>query len=344
MLSIIHSVLHLLDSERAHNVVTFVVRIMNSAPKLFALLIRVPRARGNPVTFRGVTFPNAVGMAAGFDKQGYLALFLQALGFGFVEIGTVLPVEQRGNDRPRIFRFQSERTLINRMGFNSLGAHAVRANLARIARWLEIPIGISLGKMKGTDLAHAAQDYLQVLDLLFKYATYVAINVSSPNTPGLRELQGSAYLEQLVRAVHIRMRALSKGGFLPLLLVKIDPDMSDEDTLATVRAAITGGADGVIIANTSTAIKFRKEQEVGGVSGRMLFARAEAKVALVRAAFPDIFIVGVGGIDRPLRADAMIRAGANVIQLYTGFIFEGPPLIRACIHATNVARMVLQRG
>ncbi|MEB3264937.1 MAG: quinone-dependent dihydroorotate dehydrogenase [Synechococcus sp.] len=284
----------------------------------------------------GCRFPNPVGLAAGFDKNGVAAAIWDRFGFGFAEIGTVTWHGQSGNPRPRLFRLAAERAALNRMGFNNDGAQALRRTLER--QRLEPPgqrpavLGINLGKSKVTPLELAPDDYASSLELLAPLADYAVINVSSPNTPGLRELQDEVLLRRLVE----RLRRLPA---CPPLLVKIAPDLEDDAIDAIARLAYEEGLAGVIAVNTSIdrlGLEGRRlpgsglslAEEVGGLSGRPLRPRALEVVRRLRAAAgPALPLVGVGGIDSPEAAWERISAGASLVQLYTGWIYEGPQLV-----------------
>mgnify|MGYP001549106450 FL=1 len=284
----------------------------------------------------GCRFANPVGLAAGFDKNGVAAGVWDRFGFGFAEVGTVTWHAQPGNPRPRLFRLAAERAALNRMGFNNDGAEAMRRTLERQA--LPPPgqrpavLGINLGKSKVTSLEQAPDDYASSLELLASLADYAVINVSSPNTPGLRELQDSAQLRRLVE----RLRRLPA---CPPLLVKIAPDLEDDAIDGIARLAYEEGLAGVIAVNTSLdrlGLEQRRlaqtgrtlAEEAGGLSGAPLRHRALEVMRRLRAtAGPALPLIGVGGIASPESAWERITAGASLIQLYTGWIFEGPDLV-----------------
>ena len=287
-------------------------------------------------TLFGCRFRNPVGLAAGFDKNAVAAGIWHLFGFGFAEVGTVTWHAQPGNPKPRLFRLAAERAALNRMGFNNNGALAARRTLERQA----LPpagqrpavLGINLGKSKVTPLEQAPDDYASSLELLAPLADYAVINVSSPNTPGLRELQDDAQLRRLVE----RLRRLPA---CPPLLVKIAPDLEDEAIDAIARLAYEEGLAGVIAVNTSLnrlGLEQRRiaqtgrtlAEEAGGLSGAPLRGRALEVLRRLRAvAGPGLPLIGVGGIDSPESAWERISAGASLIQLYTGWIYEGPQLV-----------------
>lgn len=291
-------------------------------------------------TLFGCRFRNPVGLAAGFDKNAVAAGIWHLFGFGFAEVGTVTWHAQPGNPKPRLFRLAAERAALNRMGFNNNGAQAARRTLERQA----LPpagqrpavLGINLGKSKITPLEQAPDDYASSLELLAPLADYAVINVSSPNTPGLRELQDDAQLRRLVE----RLRRLPA---CPPLLVKIAPDLEDEAIDAIARLAYEEGLAGVIAVNTSlNRLGFEQRriaqtgrtlaEEAGGLSGAPLRSRALEVLRRLRAvAGPGLPLIGVGGIDSPESAWERISAGASLIQLYTGWIYEGPQLVPAIL-------------
>ncbi len=272
----------------------------------------------------GLDFPNPVGLAAGFDKNGEVPDAALALGFGFVEVGTVTPRPQPGNPRPRVFRLVEDGGLINRLGFNNEGHDAVYARLAKRAR--KGIVGVNLGANK--DSADRVADYVAGVRRFADVADYLTINVSSPNTPGLRELQEKDAVAGLLDAVTNARNALPKR--VPLLL-KIAPDLDAAGLIAIVDAAISAGVDGMIVSNTTIARDGLKDRtlaaETGGLSGRPLFTRSTTMLSNLRAiAGSTLVLVGVGGIDSPTVARAKLGAGADLVQLYTGMVFEGPRL------------------
>lgn len=286
----------------------------------------------------GISFPNPVGLAAGFDKGAERFAALGALGFGFVEVGTVTAHAQPGNPRPRLFRLPADRALLNRMGFNNPGAEAVAARLARSAGPAETVLGINLGKSRVTPLEEAAEDHLRSLALLEPYARYLVVNVSSPNTPGLRTLQDAAPLRALLRAVVGRTRETAQSEDRPPtpLLLKIAPDLTDAQVEEAVGIAAEEGAAGIVATNTTvsraglrTPAAEVEALGAGGISGAPVHRRAVEVVRLVRRATGGTLpIVGVGGIFDAEDAWRMVRAGASLVQLYTGFVYGGPTMVR----------------
>ncbi len=276
-------------------------------------------------------FANPLGLAAGFDKDAEVADVLLRSGFGFVEIGSVTPQPQPGNPKPRIFRLAEDRALINRLGFNSAGLARVEANLRR--RRAAAPegglIGINLGRNK--DSAEAGPDYLAGLRALGPLADYLVINVSSPNTPGLRALQGHDQLEALLAPLRAELDGMA--GRRPPLLLKIAPDLTAEDRADIAEVALAQGLDGLIVSNTTierpAGLKSRFRHEAGGLSGAPLFGPSTALLAeMYRLTGGRLPLVGVGGVASAAEAYAKIRAGASLVQLYTGLVYQGPGLPR----------------
>jgi dihydroorotate dehydrogenase len=287
-------------------------------------------------TVFGVRFPNPVGLAAGLDKDGMVLPAWAALGFGFVEIGTVTRHEQPGNDKPRLFRLPDSEAVINRMGFNNQGADALAARLRMYAH-RQVPLGISLGKSKVTPVEEAVEDYRYSLRTLYPYGDYFAVNVSSPNTPGLRGLQDRAALSGLLGALRIDTNRLAsiQGRPPKPLLVKIAPDLPDTAIREVVQVCLEQRISGVIATNTTLSrdgvspSDAEPAREEGGLSGRPLAARALHVVALIsKETDGQLPIVGVGGIFGPDDAKRMLDAGASLLQVFTGFIYEGPGLVR----------------
>jgi dihydroorotate dehydrogenase len=286
----------------------------------------------------GLRFSHPVGLAAGFDKNGVALHALAALGFGFVEAGTVTRMAQPGNPRPRLFRLPQDEALINRMGFNNEGAEAVAARLKQ-TRPLPVPLGLSLGKSKVTPLEEAAADYLASLDMLYPYGDYFAVNVSSPNTPGLRDLQESDRLGALLEALipRLRERAGQEGRVAPKpLLVKVSPDVDEAALERIVDICLARGASGLIAVNTtldrsglSADTPKTLRDQAGGLSGRPLHARSVEVVRFLSERAGDrLPIVGCGGISTADDAQRTLDAGASLLQLYTGFIYQGPAIAR----------------
>jgi dihydroorotate dehydrogenase len=315
--------LSLLEAENAHRLA---VRALKLVPR------GVPAAEDARLSVRvfGLNFPNPVGIAAGFDKHGEVPDPLLRLGFGFVEVGTVTPRPQIGNPRPRLFRLPADQGVINRLGFNSEGGKAVLARLAARAGAGGI-VGVNVGANK--ESADRVGDYVSLIETFAPVASYFTLNISSPNTPGLRELQrGRLFDELLARVVDARERASRQAGLVPLL-IKIAPDVTLSELDDIVGAARRRRVDGMIVGNTtlarpSTLREKKTAQEAGGLSGRPLFALATRMLAetyvRVESAFP---LVGTGGIDSGRTALAKMRAGAALVQLYSSLVFRGLSLV-----------------
>lgn len=288
----------------------------------------IPR---RPVELFGLRFPNELGVAAGFDKDAEVAVGLGLLGFGHVEVGTLTPKPQAGNPRPRVFRLPEDRALINRMGFPNQGvANAVeRLRDGKALRGATI-VGVSLGKQKETELEAAAQDYLAVMEQVHPYADYLAINISSPNTPGLRRLQGRAYLAGLLAALMDRNRALASrlhGSARPLLL-KISPDLSWPELDVVLEVAGEKGISAIIACNTTVAranLNSTHSQEAGGLSGLPLRKRSNEIISRIwRLSNGQMPIIGVGGVMTADDVREKLDAGASLVQIYTGLVYGGP--------------------
>ncbi len=321
-----------LPAERAHEAA---LRGLAAAAPALGRLRRPPAA---PRTVFGVTFPNPVGLAAGLDKDGRALRAWPALGFGFVEVGTVTWHPQPGNPRPRLFRLPASGAVVNRMGFNNAGARALAARLGRLGR-LPVPLGISLGKSKVTPLTEAIDDYVASLRVLGPYADYVAVNVSSPNTPGLRSLQDRAFLADL-------LAALSAETDRPLL-VKVAPDLTDSALAEVLDVATERRIAGVIATNTTvgrTGVAATDAAlaaaQAGGLSGPPLRDRVIQVVSFVTAE-SDLPVIGVGGVDSGAAARRLVDAGASLVQIYTGLIYRGPALVDECVRA--LARPLVDR-
>jgi dihydroorotate dehydrogenase len=323
-----------LDPERAHAFVTTTLRAAAGAP-LVAGILRALYAYQDPIlaiACAGLRFSNPVGLAAGFDKRGELLAALALLGFGHIEIGTVTPRPQPGNPRPRLFRLPEDRALINRLGFNSPGMVAVaqrlRAYRSSTADRERVVVGVNIGKNRTTSLERAADDYLATFVALAPFADYVAINISSPNTPGLRQLHERAALEALLGELTALNRRLPQPR--PLFL-KVSPDEGPAQIEAVVHAGCAAGIAGFIATNTTLAREGLRSQlghEAGGLSGGPLASRAQAVVAQIyRLTAGRVPIIGVGGMLNAQDAYARIRAGAWLVQLYTGLVYEGPGLV-----------------
>jgi dihydroorotate dehydrogenase len=325
----VRPILFSLGPETAHHLAVGGLRLSARLP--FALhALRSFRPAPKPRTMFGLTFPNPVGLAAGFDKNGVALPALAALGFGFVEIGTVTAKPQRGNPRPRIFRYPEQQALINRLGFNNDGADAIASRLGalrRSGRWPGIPVGINIGKSKVTPIEDAAEDYLFSFRLLHEFADYLVLNVSSPNTPGLRSLQERDALEQLLRVIHKKNQITRK----PVLL-KIAPDLSLSDLEQILAACEQNGIAGIIATNTTldhAAIPAALDQ-AGGLSGLPLRERSTGLVRAITAR-SRLPVIASGGITDAASAREKLEAGAQLLQVYTGYVYRGPGLLREIV-------------
>jgi dihydroorotate dehydrogenase len=330
--------LFLLEPEASHHAALRLLAAATSVPggeaALRSLYAPAPQP---PVELCGLRFANRVGLAAGYDKNAVAWRGLAALGFGHVELGTVTPRPQAGNPTPRVFRLADQRCLINRLGFPSEGAAAMAARL-RGARGQGVVIGVNLGKNKETPNEQAASDYVTLVEQLAPLADYLTVNVSSPNTPGLRALQTGPALRALLSEVRAARDAVAAGlGRLVPVWVKLSPDLDDHDLDDALQALLDVGMDGVIVANTTLSregVVGPLAAEAGGLSGALLTARAGALVGRVRARVGDgLPLVSVGGIMGPDDAKARLDAGADLVQLYTGLVFGGPGLVRSVVQA-----------
>ncbi len=290
-----------------------------------------------PVELMGLTFPNPVGLAAGFDKNGDFIDALGGLGFGHIELGTVTPKAQPGNPKPRLFRLPEHEAIINRMGFNNKGVEHLAGQLPR-ARYDGI-VGANIGRQKDTPTDQAAGDYRICLERVYPHCDYVAVNVSSPNTPNLRELQDTGPLTELLgELVESRQQLEAEHQVYRPIVIKIAPDWTDRTLNAALELIGQSGLDGLIATNTtldrSTVAGHAKAAEAGGLSGRPLMAPSTSVLRRAREVLgPDFPIIASGGVHSGADALAKQDAGADLVQLYTGFIYEGPGLIRACTSA-----------
>ncbi len=331
---LIRPLLYRFDAERVHHAVFAGLELVQAIPgasRAVRALVQ-PRDPRLVTEVLGLTLPSPVGLAAGFDKDARGYEILGALGFGFVEIGTVTGQAQPGNPRPRLFRLPRDRALINRMGFNSRGAEAAAG---RLASRRDTVVGVNIGKTKAVPAERAIEDYVHSTRLLAPHADYLVVNVSSPNTPGLRDLQAVSALAPLLAAVRAEADRARPLDRVPLL-VKLAPDLADADLDAVADLALGLDLDGIIATNTTIARAGLRSLPdgvtacgAGGLSGAPLRARALAVLARLRARVgARLTLIGVGGIEAPEDAWARIRAGASLVQVYTGFIFEGPLLAR----------------
>ncbi|MDE2119404.1 MAG: quinone-dependent dihydroorotate dehydrogenase, partial [Betaproteobacteria bacterium] len=323
-----------LDPEVAHKLSLRALRTTHQCG--LSLLLAEPRVI-DPVRLLGLDFPNRVGLAAGLDKDGEVIDALAALGFGFVEVGTVTPLAQGGNPRPRMFRLTAAQALVNRMGFNNHGLDAFLRNVRRSRR--EVPLGLNIGKNAATPIEAALQDYSACLRGVHAHADYVTVNVSSPNTAGLRKLQSDDALESLLGGLAEQRERLAQeqGRRVPMLL-KVAPDLEAGQVHALADALVRHGMDGVIATNTTISRQgvegLAHADQAGGLSGAPLRELANRVISLLReqlgAGFP---IIGVGGIMNARDAVEKRRCGADLVQIYTGLIYRGPSLVRECAQA-----------
>jgi dihydroorotate dehydrogenase len=334
------------DPEHAHEIAVDSLAWLGRVRPVCAVLERLhqlPRERYRPVECFGLKFPNAVGLAAGFDKNGRAWPAAAALGFGHVEIGTVTGHAQPGNPKPRAFRYPAEQAVINRMGFNNDGAAALAARLAKLPGpgRRSIPLGVNLGKSKVTPLDQATEDYLGSFRLLADHADYMVVNVSSPNTPGLRELQDASWLKPLLAALVGENKArVAAGKPRRPILLKIAPDLSWAQIDAALGVIAELGLDGIIATNTTLARPgfFAGVNEAGGLSGAPVRRKSTEIVNYIaRATNGRLPIIGVGGVMDETAAAEKLDAGATLVQLYTGLIYRGP------FFAAEVARALGER-
>jgi dihydroorotate dehydrogenase len=317
-----------LDPEVAHHLT---LNLLNAFS--FAL---IPPIQNNPIELFGLNFPNPVGLAAGLDKNGDYIDALGGLGFGFLEIGTVTPKPQVGNPKPRLFRIPQRQAIINRMGFNNKGVDYLVAKVKQ--RKYRGVLGINIGKNATTPLENATDDYVHCLEKVYPYADYITVNISSPNTQGLRDLQGAKYLELLVTTLKSRQKQLATLHHKQVpLLVKIAPDLSDPELEEMAQIFLAHNIDGIIATNTTLARDGVKGcqswNEAGGLSGGPLFDRATSVLTKLKTLVADrLPIIASGGILTTEHAKIKFAEGAKLIQLYTGLIYEGPKLVRSCIN------------
>jgi len=329
---VIRAALFQFEPETSHHVAMAGLQAAIRVPGGLTALERMYAPKNErPVQLLGLTFPNAVGLAAGFDKEATGWMAFGAMGFGHVEIGTVTPEAQKGNPRPRIFRLPDERCLVNRMGFPSEGARVVRERLSH-ARPRNMVLGVNIGKNKETPNDAAADDYTFLVRKFGDVADYLAVNVSSPNTPGLRALQQHDALKALLtQVVQARDEQVARRGGKALpLLVKFSPDLDDDALRSSADAALEAGIDGIIATNTTLSragVQHRNKHETGGLSGAALTQRAHQVMVRLRAHVgPKVPLIGVGGIMNPADAQGRLEAGADLVQVYTGFVYSGPSM------------------
>jgi dihydroorotate dehydrogenase len=345
---LLRALLFRLDAETSHHLTFSLLRFFYLLPgadaMTRALITRHPAAL--PVTVMGLNFSNPVGLAAGLDKNAEYVRPLADFGFGFLELGTITPRPQPGNPKPRMFRLPRQTALINRMGFNNVGVGKFLVNLA--AQGKPCPLGVNIGKNRDTPLEQAADDYLAVLNAVYRLADYVAVNISSPNTAGLRDLQQEENLEALLRALKNEQAMLADkyGRYVPIAL-KIAPDLDDTQIAAIARLVLEHKFDAVIATNTTIArpglADDPQARQSGGLSGRPLKSLA---TEIIRKLYDrlqgDVPIIGVGGIENAEDAWEKLVAGADLVQVYTALIYEGPCVVQAI--ARGLAERVRTSG
>ncbi|MDN3921877.1 quinone-dependent dihydroorotate dehydrogenase [Roseateles violae] len=331
-----------LDPEHAHELtLNSIARLQNTPAQCLWSQSRI----SDPLQLAGLKFPNRIGLAAGLDKNGRCIDGLGAMGFGFIEVGTVTPKGQPGNDRPRIFRLPKAQALINRLGFNNEGLDSFLANVQRAHSFRAAGglLGLNIGKNAATPIENAVDDYLLGLDGVFPHADYITVNISSPNTKNLRALQSDEALDALLSRLQERKLKLEAGsGRKVPMFVKIAPDL-DEGQVGVIAKTLRGnGIDGVIATNTTIsrdAVKgLPHADEAGGLSGRPVFEASNRVIVQLRAALGNGYpIIGVGGVLSGADARAKLAAGADLVQIYTGLIYKGPALVRECAAAMTAA-------
>lgn len=318
------------DPEDAHDFIIWKLRVLAMSPVARSFVGSFNAANCKPVQVLGLTFPNRVGFAAGFDKNAEIWPGARALGFGHVEVGTVTPRPQAGNERPRIFRYPKSEAIINRMGFPNEGMEAIANRIERDMQKKprDLVLGINIGKNKDTPLDRAHEDYVTCFERLARYADYLTINISSPNTPDLRDLQSKEHLTNLLDAVTTANHARAgKGERRVPILVKIAPDLSFRGIDTVLEAVLARKIDGLVATNTTISRPgpFADVKETGGLSGQPLNDLAVQVVDYIsRATGRKLPIIGVGGITDTRSAHRLMNAGASLVQVYTGFIYRGP--------------------
>ena len=327
------SILFRMQGETSHELG---LDLLGAAQRLRVMRFLAPAVKQAPVSVAGIEFPNPVGLAAGLDKNGDYIDALAELGFGFIEIGTITPRPQPGNPKPRLFRLPKSKAIINRMGFNNKGVDYLVEQVKK-AKYRGV-LGINIGKNVDTPVENALDDYLICLNKVYAYASYITVNISSPNTPGLRSLQYGDSLKQLLAPLKTRQAELSKEhGYKPIF-VKIAPDMSKEEIAQVAEILLETQMDGVIATNTTLSregVEGQKHaEEAGGLSGEPVKDKSTYVVEqLAQVLSGKLPIIGVGGIMDGEDAAEKVAAGARLVQLYSGFIYEGPELIEDAVEA-----------
>lgn len=328
MYEVLRKIFFLLSPELAHD---FALKLLRFIPEKYFY-----NGDANPINCMGIDFPHRIGLAAGFDKNGEYLDVLDKLGFAFIEVGTVTPKPQEGNPKPRLYRLPKSRALINRMGFNNSGVHGLINNL-RATSYTGI-LGINIGKNKSTPIEKSIEDYTYCFKNVYPYASYITINISSPNTPGLRGLQYGDYFVKLIKELRNLQLSLADNHkrYVPMAL-KISPDETDDVLQTMAKVSLNNNIDAIVATNTTCSrqniLDKKYSNEKGGLSGRPLFAQSTHCLGIIKDVVGDeVTLIGVGGVDSVASAQAKIDAGASLVQLYTGLIYDGPSLIRRLQH------------
>ncbi len=335
----IRPILFRLPPETAHRLTLNLIGVSGKIPLVRDLLSLHYMPKPAPVRVFGLEFPNVVGLAAGYDKDAEAIAGLAALGFGHIEIGTITPRPQAGNPKPRLFRLPEDQGLINRMGFPGNGAEVSLNQLKQHSKGRAI-LGVNIGKNKDTPLDRAADDYTSLVDALSPYADYLAINISSPNTVGLRRLQHRDYLEALLTEICAARETQETRLERKIpLLVKLSPDLDERELDSALEVITASPVDGIIATNTTVSrpgLRSSNQNEIGGLSGKPLRERATRTIAhIAQQTNGKLPIIGVGGIASPQDAQEKLDAGAVLVQVYTGLIYQGPGLIRKIVELTS---------
>jgi dihydroorotate dehydrogenase len=339
MYKLLLKILFLLPPEAAHDVSLFSLSLLD---KFGILRLFKPKYRGDAIRVMGINFPNRIGLAAGLDKNGHYISALSNLGFGFIEIGTVTPREQPGNPKPRLFRLPEAKAIINRMGFNNYGVDHLIENVNKLkGNGFKGIVGINIGKNLDTAVDSATKDYLTGLRQAYFYADYITVNISSPNTPGLRTLQYGDELNALLHAIkNVQMKlAFEFKKYVPIA-IKVAPDLSDNEIKGVAESMLANNMDALIACNTTLsrdAVQgLAHADEAGGLSGAPVREKSTTVIAEFYKYLKDqIPIIGVGGISSAQDVKDKLNAGAVLVQLYTGLIYEGPGLVKKLIQAEN---------
>ena len=335
MYKFIRPILFAIEAEKAH---ALALKALEYIPNY-----SFPLDENSKVEAMGLDFPHQIGLAAGFDKNGDHINALARLGFSFIEIGTVTPLPQSGNEKPRLFRLPKDEAIINRMGFNNQGVDVLVANVEK-ANYQGI-LGINIGKNKDTSINHAVNDYLICLQKVYAHASYITINISSPNTPDLRKLQSGDYFKDLINDLREEQLHLADkhNRYVPLV-VKLSPDETNEALKTMADVIIAHGIDGIIATNTTCSregvTNLALSKESGGLSGKPLAKRStECLKVLKQVVGNDVTLIGAGGIDSVNVASEKLKAGASLLQIYTGLIYQGPHLVKRLVDGIAKAQV-----